>query len=95
MKRCLEKYLLYSQGNGVVHHIYDVPANIIMELNETREIRTWRGNREIDFDRVNEISASQSETGCVDGVIFMAFLDSRLVVYDGNRSRQAPFPQGG
>lgn len=67
------------------HYIYWIPAKILNEL----PIQLWKYNRPPDADRVTEIRVYMETSNRMDGMIYLAHLDRKLVCYESNHRRQA------
>ena len=72
-------------GQHGSHYIYWVPPNVFDELN----IERWKFNRPADQDRVKAIHEYMKISKRVDGMIYIAMIDNKLVCYDGNHRREA------
>lgn len=71
--------------HGNNHYVYWIRAKVFNEL----PIEVWKYNRQVDQDRVNEIRAFMETSKRVDGMIYLAHLNDKLVCYESNHRRQA------
>ena len=71
--------------HGNNHYVFWIPAKVFNEL----PIEVWKYNRQVDQDRVNEIRAFMETSKRVDGMIYLAHLNDKLVCYESNHRRQA------
>jgi hypothetical protein len=71
--------------HGNNHYVFWIPAKTFNEL----PIEVWKYNRQADQDRVNEIRAFMETSKRVDGMIYLAHLNDKLVCYESNHRRQA------
>ena len=84
----LQKYLSDNNvagGEHGSHHVYWVPLNIFNELG----IERWKYNRPPDADRVAEIHAFIKQSKRVDGMLYLACVNKKLVCYESNHRREA------
>lgn len=84
----LQKYLADSNvagGPHGSHYVYWVPLSIFNELG----IERWKHNRPPDADRVKEIHDFIRESKRVDGMMYLACINKKLVCYESNHRREA------
>ncbi len=67
------------------HTVYIMSYKTFNEL----PIDTWGGNRPADELRVQKIHEWMDTTKIVDGTIYLACIDNKLVCYDANHRREA------
>ena len=86
--KAIVQTLFKEKATGGVHgshSVYWVPIQVF----NTLPIVMWAFNRPPDSDRVAEIHAYMSESKRMDGIIYLAFVDDKLVCYESNHRREA------
>jgi len=78
----LHNYSINVTKNGA---LYCIDSNTLALLN----VKSWKRNRPADEERVKEILANIQDTQRIQGIIYLAHLNSKLVCYDGNHRRLA------
>lgn len=74
-----------SSGEHGKHHIYWIPVKAFNEL----PIQKWKFNRPPDQERVDEIRQHLLKEKRVDGLIYLASINGKLVCYESNHRREA------
>jgi hypothetical protein len=87
MKENLLKLLATRSSVEVqgIHTVYWMPSRVFNEL----DIIRWKHNRPADESRVLEIRNWMRESKRLDGVIYLAWINDRLVCYESNHRREA------
>lgn len=71
--------------HGPRHHVYWVGLDVFNQL----PVTPWKFNRPPDMDRVAEIRAFMKESKRVDGLIYLALINDKLICYESNHRREA------
>ena len=74
-----------SGGKHGSHHVYWIPPETFNQL----PIVPWKFNRPPDQDRVEEIREFMKHSKRADGLIYLAWVNDRLVCYESNHRRLA------
>jgi hypothetical protein len=81
----LQEHLKTYGGPHGSHHVYWIPVDVFNRL----PIDTWKHNRPPDIERVAEIRAFMQESKRVDGLIYLACVNNKIVCYESNHRREA------
>lgn len=83
----LQEYLKQNASGGAhgSHFVYWVPLSTFQKL----PIERWKHNRPEDSVRVAEISSFLQSSKRMDGMVYLACVDGKLVCYESNHRREA------
>lgn len=81
----LQEHLKTYGGPHGSHHVYWIPLDVFNRL----PIDTWKHNRPPDIERVAEIRSFMQESKRVDGLIYLACVNNKIVCYESNHRREA------
>jgi len=83
----LQKFIEDNSDGGEhgKHHIYWVPVKFFNDL----PIQKWKFNRPPDRERVDEIHQYILKEKRVDGIIYLASVNGKLICYESNHRREA------
>jgi hypothetical protein len=72
-------------GSHGSHYVYWIPIAVFNQL----PIKMWKFNRPPDAGRIAEIREATKTAKRVDGLIYLAWVDDKLVCYEANHRREA------
>lgn len=72
-------------GQHGTHYIYWVPIDVFNQLSIDR----WKFNRPPDEQRIKEIHEYMKTSKRVDGMIYLACINNKIVCYEANHRREA------
>lgn len=89
MNKLRESIQEYHKISTDKHDLYYIPAPKLLHLMKNGILCRWENNREEDAERVKMIKSYSTKQGYIDGFISLAYVNNKLVCYDGNHRRCA------
>lgn len=85
--QAFQEYLSKNATGGQhgSHHVYWIPIAVFNQL----PITMWKFNRPPDTGRIAEIREATKSAKRVDGLIYLAWVNDKLVCYEANHRREA------